>query len=132
MRSTYFIQSGGPSGPIKIGSSDDPHKRIAQLQCGNPEQLRMVAILEGDVERLYHDLLHEHRIAGEWFSRSIVTSLVRLARHERMHEPLMFRQLLTQLETSGLVRLVAPKSASVESIFNAFGELFGPAMEGEQ
>lgn len=64
----YFIQSG-EEGPIKIGIARDPESRLAALQTGHHEELRLLAITHGgaDQEGAYHMQFAEHRIRGEWF-----------------------------------------------------------------
>lgn len=64
----YFIQAG-ENGPIKIGKSVDPQKRLAQLQTSSERPLRILLTLVGDESRecAYHKLWAEHRIRGEWF-----------------------------------------------------------------
>ncbi len=70
-RWTYFIQSG-VDGPIKIGftSKEDPQERLRDLQTGNPEQLHLIAIIAGNVERELHEQFKNDRISGEWFHPS--------------------------------------------------------------
>lgn len=63
---TYFIAKGWP-GPIKIGKSKNPAKRLRQLQTASPERLHLVAYIEGDVEKELHRRFHGDRIRGEWF-----------------------------------------------------------------
>jgi hypothetical protein len=53
----YFVRSGA-SDFIKIGWAAEPHRRLIDLQCGNPEELSLVAIIEG------HDDLERHRHAS--------------------------------------------------------------------
>lgn len=65
----YFIQSGH-AGPIKIGYSTNPvQQRLAALQTGHPEPLRVLAEVEGDrsVEADLHQRFRRHRMKGEWF-----------------------------------------------------------------
>lgn len=64
----YFIQSGD-SGPVKIGQANDPAKRMAHLQCGNPLPLRLRAVvLAGvDLESDLHGLWRNACVGGEWF-----------------------------------------------------------------
>lgn len=65
----YFIQAD-ESGPIKIGfTSDDPKKRLAQLQTGNPSVLKLLGSITGTtaIERKFHLDLSEWRLQGEWF-----------------------------------------------------------------
>jgi hypothetical protein len=65
---TYLIQAEG-GGPVKIGSTGgDPMARLAQLQTGHPEELRIVGLYTGrGQERRLHGLLEHARIRGEWF-----------------------------------------------------------------
>lgn len=68
-RQIYFIQSVG-GGPIKIGVSDDPRRRLADLQVGSPAVLRLIGTAAGDQRReaALHRRLAEHRLHGEWFT----------------------------------------------------------------
>lgn len=43
----YFVQAG-EAGPVKIGWATDPRARIADLQTGHYEPLRLIRIIEGD------------------------------------------------------------------------------------
>lgn len=64
----YFIQSGD-GGPIKIGWSEEPEKRIASLQTAHPEKLRLLAVTPGDAstEAGLHAEFSAARKTGEWF-----------------------------------------------------------------
>lgn len=64
----YFIQAG-VSGPVKIGVSNDPFSRLRQLQTGNVENLRILAIHPGDLEleKALHRYFQPHRLKNEWF-----------------------------------------------------------------
>lgn len=70
----YFIQAGGPGGPIKVGHSRDVNKRLSQLQTGNHLPLQVVAAMPfedaAERENNLHWLLSDYRIEGEWFSVS--------------------------------------------------------------
>lgn len=67
----YFIMAIG-SGCVKIGFSENPEKRLLQMQIGTPAKL----ILAGSVpihqryERVIHDYLRKHNVQGEWFGLS--------------------------------------------------------------
>lgn len=65
---TYIIQAG-PSGPVKIGKADDVEGRIAALQVGHPEELRLIRLVDTDfdAEPSFHDRFAHLRIRGEWF-----------------------------------------------------------------
>ncbi len=65
----YFIQAD-ENGPIKIGfTSDDPLRRLNQLQTGNASALRLVGAIRAAraLERELHIALAEWRMQGEWF-----------------------------------------------------------------
>lgn len=71
----YIIQNGkSKSAPIKIGMSDDPQSRLAQLQTGNPVELLFVATIPCKdrvqarrMESHLHNRLARINIRGEWF-----------------------------------------------------------------
>lgn len=65
----YFIQAG-EAGPVKIGHSARPRLRLANMQIGNPDRLRIIRLFEGGApeELALHERFAEHRIVGEWFS----------------------------------------------------------------
>lgn len=64
----YFVQ-GVDGGPVKIGWSENPEKRLEQLQAASPDQLRILDYIIGDRhhERALHGRLSEYRLRGEWF-----------------------------------------------------------------
>jgi hypothetical protein len=65
----YFIQADG-NGPIKIGfTSEDPARRLNQLQTGNASALKLLGAIKGSHarERQFHAELAEWRLQGEWF-----------------------------------------------------------------
>lgn len=66
--SVYFIQAG-VGGPIKIGSAVDVDKRLAELQTGCPDLLRIIGTSAGgrEAEFALHRKFSAHRIRGEWF-----------------------------------------------------------------
>lgn len=63
----YLISDGGWA--YKIGWARNPEKRLAFLQTGHPEKLRIVAVIDGsrEKERELHELFAASRIRGEWF-----------------------------------------------------------------
>jgi hypothetical protein len=71
----YFIQSG-EDGPIKIGFSNQPDRRLPELQTGNPR-----ALIPGDtsVERQLHTRFEPARIRGEWFGREYLPVIITFA-----------------------------------------------------
>ena len=65
---TYFIQSGGEDGPVKIGRTTDLAKRIASLSTGSPKTLRVLRVMDGDHESAMHWQFKHLRVRGEWFA----------------------------------------------------------------
>lgn len=68
----YFI--GGTTGPVKVGiTRGSPWDRCADLQTGNPTSLTVLAahLVDDpeDAEGRAHNLLADHHIGGEWYSR---------------------------------------------------------------
>jgi predicted GIY-YIG superfamily endonuclease len=61
--------------PCKIGISDNPEKRVKQLQTGHPKKLKIKYTKELDNARLYEKRLHKDmsylRSHGEWFNLSV-------------------------------------------------------------
>jgi len=64
----YFIQAVN-GGPIKIGVTQNIHKRLDSLQTASPYQLRVLALIRGGqrLEQEYHRHFHMYRLSGEWF-----------------------------------------------------------------
>lgn len=67
----YFIQSE-IGGPIKIGITVHPRKRLKEMQAVNPFELRFVALQRGTFfeEKQYHKQFANQRLHGEWFGPS--------------------------------------------------------------
>jgi len=74
----YLISCGDNNvRPTKVGVSDDPYKRIKELQTGNPRQLKIEFIIECSdrehafhLEKTIHEVLFKRHLRGEWFSMS--------------------------------------------------------------
>lgn len=62
----YFIQQG-EYGPVKIGSTKNPKKRLYLLQYGNPDPLFLRATLLNVAEKSLHERFGHLLIRGEWF-----------------------------------------------------------------
>jgi hypothetical protein len=79
-RFVYFIQDG-ENGPVKIGLSNEPDKRISKLQTGNPRELFLRHVIPGDraVENQLHKRFEPARIRGEWFGREYLPVIVAFA-----------------------------------------------------
>lgn len=67
----YFIQSGD-DGPVKIGTAEVVADRVRELQCGNPQPLNLLRVIDGG--RRTEAWLHRHfkasRLRSEWFAIS--------------------------------------------------------------
>jgi hypothetical protein len=64
----YFIQAIN-GGPVKIGFSICPEKRMSELQTANPYKLDLIGSIKGNVfaeKKLHRHLIHA-RTFGEWF-----------------------------------------------------------------
>lgn len=64
----YFIQHGA-SGPVKIGYSRKPAKRISAIAIACPDPIAILGVVEGShsLEQRMHKALRAHRHRGEWF-----------------------------------------------------------------
>lgn len=69
----YAIQAAD-GGPVKIGKTADPARRLAEFQAACPIPLRIVGAWEYDhphmIESLAHQTFAEARLHGEWFDAS--------------------------------------------------------------
>ncbi|WP_030674870.1 GIY-YIG nuclease family protein [Streptomyces cellulosae] len=65
----YLIGPEHGAGPWKVGMSTDVRKRLATLQTGSPEPLRVYWATPGgrDLESRLHRVLAPWRKHGEWF-----------------------------------------------------------------
>lgn len=69
----YFIQAGD-SGPVKIGVAQIVERRLANMQTGAPDKLRILAVEPtGDFDReaVLHEQFRDAHIHGEWFQPSV-------------------------------------------------------------
>ena len=77
---SYIYAIGPKHGPIKIGYSKTPQKRVNELQTGHHEKLYLHYYAEIDdnkaeiIEHLIHRSNNHRRINGEWFDLSIEDS----------------------------------------------------------
>ena len=65
----YFISS---QNQIKIGYSNNPIKRLKNMQVGNPNELVLLLFYEGSIyeEQELHTKFSEYHVRGEWFRYS--------------------------------------------------------------
>lgn len=72
MKQVYFLRPVGQSGPIKIGCSATPAKRLRTIEIWSPLLLELVASAPGEHrhEWALHQQFAKQRLHGEWFSIS--------------------------------------------------------------
>lgn len=65
----YFVQ-GVNGGPIKIGTSHSPQRRLMAMNTGSPEPLDLLVACRAPVgaEGRLHRIFAVGRLHGEWFS----------------------------------------------------------------
>jgi hypothetical protein len=75
---TYlYVIAASESGPVKIGYSAVPEKRVRQLQTGHPQPLALFYQQGTDlasaklIERLVHRTIGYLRSHGEWFDLTV-------------------------------------------------------------
>jgi predicted GIY-YIG superfamily endonuclease len=72
-----YVIASNPNGPVKIGRSADPPKRLKQLQTGHaqPLSIHYQQEISGDevnlMERAVHKTIRHKRLKGEWFSITV-------------------------------------------------------------
>jgi hypothetical protein len=72
----YFAEMGDW---IKIGyTAGKPARRIAQLQTGQPQRIKLLGTIPGDMdaESSLHQEFRDYRVGGEWFEKSERLKLV--------------------------------------------------------
>lgn len=57
----------------KIGYSNNPKRRVSQIQTHNRERLRLLSVIDGDLNREaeIHKMFAHENIGGEWFNLTI-------------------------------------------------------------
>lgn len=81
----YFIQEAD-GGPVKIGEAVNPVKRLENMQCGNPRDLRIEAVIlagRGTEWQLHGYWRASASIRGEWFGKgqqdAIIAKAIQIA-----------------------------------------------------
>jgi predicted GIY-YIG superfamily endonuclease len=75
--SFVYVIAPSPDGPVKIGFSADPHRRVRQLQTGYPGRLTLhyseafSAARAPLMEKIIHRTISYKRKSGEWFDMSV-------------------------------------------------------------
>lgn len=69
MKTVYFMRPIGQRGPIKIGCSATPAKRLRTYEIWSPVMLEIIAFAPGSSahENYLHHKFASHRLHGEWF-----------------------------------------------------------------
>lgn len=80
VQSFVYVICGDEPEPVKVGKANDVRARIATLQTGNPQDLRLLYVLPGDAELEWqlHRRLQGGRVRGEWFAGPKLPALLRL------------------------------------------------------
>jgi len=70
-------KAGRPVAPCKIGLSDNPSRRVAQVALMSPLPIKLIHSYRMPnresarrVEHSFHEVMKEHRLHGEWFKLS--------------------------------------------------------------
>lgn len=81
----YIIGTRHGDSPVKIGYAQNPAARLTELQCGNPEELVVLATIPARPahERWFHLDLAAARVRGEWFDREAVIEFLTNEPHLR-------------------------------------------------
>ena len=72
-----YIIAENEHGPVKLGFSNDPFKRVKQLQTGSNVVLKIFHTQEIEfkdrikLEKLLHKAIKHYKVHGEWFSLSV-------------------------------------------------------------
>ena len=124
----YIIQSGSSKkSPVKIGMSDDPEKRLKQLQTGNPRILRIIISIKCnsrqhafELEKTLHRMLERNNILNEWFfvkKKSLLETLNRFANNPELSQVKSFvdifeKQTVEEVETEKVIAVAEKKVLS--------------------
>lgn len=82
MSSYIYVIAASEQGPVKVGISKDPHRRLRQLQTGQAEPLRLFhteAIEEKQallMEKAVHADNRHKKLKGEWFAMSVEDAIL--------------------------------------------------------
>jgi len=96
----YIIAS--PNGPVKIGVTTNPMRRLAHLQQSTPNKLDLLFYMKcreihaTTAERVVHYLLSAKRLKGEWFAVTPEHAIAAIFRVLGWHPPKvkMFREAM--------------------------------------
>jgi hypothetical protein len=76
----YLLQSQGTDGVVKLGWTQDIHKRVRDLRAHHPHDLHLVAALPGSrkLEAALHKRLAARQLRGEWYVREVIDEVAAL------------------------------------------------------
>jgi predicted GIY-YIG superfamily endonuclease len=102
-----YIIASNANGPVKIGRSADPQKRLKQLQTGHalPLTIHYQQEISGDevnlMERAVHKMIRHKRLKGEWFAISVEEAIAEVKHAVILYEdnlrPITAKDRLTRL-----------------------------------
>lgn len=79
--SFLYVIAASEKGPVKLGLSQDPERRVRQLQTGSAQPLRLFHVEEVHdtrvrvAEKALHKMLGHRRMKGEWFDLDVETAI---------------------------------------------------------
>lgn len=82
MDSYVYVIASSPEGPVKVGCSKHPDKRLKQLQTGHSEVLELAyttAVPAAQVrlmERVIHETNRHRKVHGEWFDLTVENAIL--------------------------------------------------------
>lgn len=89
--SFLYVIAAAKEGPVKLGLSVHPEKRVRQLQTASPVPLSIFHTEEIEdvrvkiAEKALHQLLGHKRMKGEWFDMTVEDAIAEVI-HIRMVE----------------------------------------------
>lgn len=81
----YFIQSNN-TGPIKIGFSEKPDKRISGIRGEHPYTITTLLVISHVIEEdegKLHSYFKEYNIKGEWFQPEVVLDFIEKIKQDK-------------------------------------------------
>jgi hypothetical protein len=73
----YFI--GCNDYAVKIGFTEDIHKRLKQLQTGNPYELKLLHLIDDinpQLESFVHEFFESKLIKNEWYDHKVISQII--------------------------------------------------------
>lgn len=74
-----YVIGKDENGPLKVGISKDPQRRLRQLQTASGIELQILALgraglgyTDRQIEKSIHSQLQDVRMVGEWFDTTLV------------------------------------------------------------